>query len=136
MNEKRRHDKQPESDKRAFEEQLSGWPVRSARQRNRRCPERKQPKLQTLPLKGRQGRPRRGGKQIGPYRIHCPQQAEKQKAADDSNEASAKSALRLIEQLIAEGKNDTAKFRLEKFLEKYPGTRAAAKAKELLDSLP
>jgi hypothetical protein len=63
-------------------------------------------------------------------------QAEKQKAADDSNEASAKSALRLIEQLIAEGKNDTAKFRLEKFLEKYPGTRAAAKAKELLDSLP
>jgi hypothetical protein len=57
-------------------------------------------------------------------------------AAPADKEASAKSALRLIEALVAEGKTDVAKYRLEKFIEKYEGTQAAKKAKKMLDSLP
>jgi len=56
--------------------------------------------------------------------------------SEADREQVAKSALRLIEQLISDGKNDTAKYRLEKFLEKYPDTQAAKKAKGLLDTLP
>jgi hypothetical protein len=49
-------------------------------------------------------------------------------------ENAATGSLKLIEALIAEGKTDVARFRLRNFEEKYPDTKAAKKAKELLDT--
>ncbi len=50
-------------------------------------------------------------------------------------ETAAAGSLELIKQLIADGKTETARFRLEKFGERYPGTKAAAEAKKLLERM-
>jgi hypothetical protein len=46
---------------------------------------------------------------------------------------SAAAKLKLIRQLLADGKKDAAKARLEQLINDYPGTKAAEEAKELLD---
>lgn len=51
------------------------------------------------------------------------------------HEAAAASALKLIKQLLADGKTEAAKYRLQQFEKKYPGTKAAEEAKHLLDDL-
>jgi hypothetical protein len=56
-------------------------------------------------------------------------QAAKQK------ELAAAASLKLIERLFEEGQADVAKVRLQKFLERYPDTKATKRAKDLLDSL-
>src|SRR5262249_48883107 len=49
-------------------------------------------------------------------------------------EQSAAAKLKLIRQLLADGKKDAAKARLEQLINDYPGTKAAGEAKELLES--
>jgi hypothetical protein len=50
-------------------------------------------------------------------------------------EAAAKTSLALIEQLIQDGKTEVAKWRLERFIEKYKGTKSEKQARTLLDSV-
>jgi hypothetical protein len=57
-------------------------------------------------------------------------------AALTDRESAAKSSLALIRQLIADGKTDMAKHRLQLFLQKYEGTQSAKQAQDLLNTLP
>jgi hypothetical protein len=57
------------------------------------------------------------------------------KSDDEKNEKAAASSLSLIKELIADGKKERAKERLEGLIKKYPGTKAAAEAEELLKKL-
>jgi hypothetical protein len=50
-------------------------------------------------------------------------------------EKEAATALELSRTLIAEGKLDSARFRLRKFLKRYAGTEAANKGEQLLKKL-
>lgn len=54
-------------------------------------------------------------------------------AADPEDEKMAGMKLALAKNLIADGKADRAKIQLTFVVKKYPGTKAAAEAKELLD---
>jgi hypothetical protein len=55
------------------------------------------------------------------------------KAPNDEDAAAA--SLRLIKQLIQDGKEDAAAFRLKKLADRYPGTKAAKEAEDLLKKL-
>jgi hypothetical protein len=53
--------------------------------------------------------------------------AEKIAAKNPDKEAAAKTSLALIEQLFQDGKTEIAKWRLERFIEKYKGTSRRSK---------
>jgi len=55
--------------------------------------------------------------------------------AQQDKEKTAKASFNLIMQLIADGKTENVKYRLERLIERFPGTKAAKEAQEQLDSM-
>jgi hypothetical protein len=66
-----------------------------------------------------------------------PVEKAKEKPEEDGDKAElvAASRLKLIKQLIDDGKADRAKMRLQDLLKEYPKTKAADEARELLKKL-
>jgi S1-C subfamily serine protease len=66
-----------------------------------------------------------------------PKPAEATKPADDAErtERVAASKLKLIQDLVSNGKKERAKERLAELIKEYPKTKAAAEARELLEKL-